>query len=303
MYQATGCVLMERMESRRSRMLWLLACVGAILATAHAVWIVTHGLVGVDSHAYWLAAQSEHPYGVLPGRTDGYFYSPVFAQLLGPVAALPWPVFAGLWLAIEAACFWWVTGGLAWQWRSPLLGLALPEVVYGNINGLVIVVLVCGFRRPALWALPLLTKVATAIPGLLWFAVRGEWGKVARVAVVSGAVAGASFAVDPELWAEWFDFLRANGGGTATWVRLAVAVPLVVWAARTGRGGWLPLAVLVLTPTWWGGIKDFAILVAAHRAAASGQSLDAAAVPPAEQRGGLDGGAVEPALERRSLPN
>ena len=36
-------------------------------------------------------------------------------------------------------------------------------------------VIVAGFRWPALWAIPLLTKVTPGGIGLLWFAARGEW--------------------------------------------------------------------------------------------------------------------------------
>ena len=278
MYLAGGRGLMERMTTgvalgaaspprlhglrQAARNLgYPLVVLGALVLVGNAVLQVAHGMTGLDSHAYWLAARSEHPYQAAPGAVDGYFYSPLFVQIVRPVAALPWAVFCGLWALLEAACFWWVTTGVSWRWRLPLLSLALTDVVFGNIYGLYAVALTLGLRYPALWAFPLLTKITPALSGLVWFAARGEWGSIVKVAALSSALVAVSYAADPQLWREWVSFLLAHRGG-GMWVRLLVAVPLMWWAARRARGGWLPLATMILVPTWFGTIKDWALMSA-----------------------------------------
>ncbi len=242
------------------------AWIGAgLLALRAALYYIPGGGVGMDSHAYWLAGRSAHPYRAAPEQLDAFLYSPVFAQLVHPLALLPWPVFAAAWIALEAGCFAWLTKDLAWPWRIPVLLVAVPELLVGNIYGYLGLALALGLRAPSLWSAPLLTKITTGLPGMLWFVVRAQWADVLRLLAVTGLLVTASWALSPHLWSEWLGFFATHGHGTSPWflLRLGVALGLTVVAARRTWTVALPFAVLLAVPTWSGENKDLAVLLAA----------------------------------------
>ena len=78
---------------------------------------------------------------------------------------------------------------------GPIAGLLVfappvaTEINAANINLALAVLMVLGFRWPALWAPALLTKPSMGV-GLLWFAVRGEWRKFAVAVGVAGVAVG-----------------------------------------------------------------------------------------------------------------
>jgi hypothetical protein len=192
-----------------------------------------------------------------------YPYSPAFLQILEPIRILPWQIFMAIWAAILMASLAYMTGP-----RLILLGLAffgLMEIWGGNIELLVALAIVLGFRWPAAWSFVLLTKITPGV-GLLWFAVRREWGSLVAVAVATAAVAAVSYLVMPDAWHTWIQVLRDNAGkgGTGTWaavplplvVRLPFAVVLVVWGARTNHRWTVPVsAMLALPALWYGGLS------------------------------------------------
>ncbi len=226
----------------------ILACL--VLAGAHALGLIQ---TGVDAHAYW-AADPLQPYGaVRDGEQDAYFYSPAFTQLLGPLHLLPWPWFIALWtLALTAALVW--QAGL-WTGFVLLLVPVFADLTVGNIHLLMGAAIVAGFRWPWLWALPLLTKVTPGV-GLLWFAVRREWRNLAIALGASGVFALVSFVIAPSLWFRWIEILGETATGpdwvftipVPLWARLAIAVPLVVWGARTDRLWTVPVAAMLGLP-------------------------------------------------------
>src|SRR4051794_11499232 len=68
----------------------------------------------------------------------------------------------------------------------------------------------------------------------------------------------------PLAWQQWAHVLIANAGrdGTwaavpiALWVRLPIAVAIVVWGARTDRRWTVPVASMLALPAlWYGGIS------------------------------------------------
>lgn len=97
-----------------------------------------------------------------------------------PLALLPWPVFAALWMAAESGALVWLTAPLSWRWRIPVLLVCVPEVMLGNVYGFWALTAVLGLRRPELWTFALLTKITPGAMGLLCFAGRREWRKLAR---------------------------------------------------------------------------------------------------------------------------
>ena len=239
---------------------------GAILALG--ILVVAHltGFVstGVDAHSYW-ASNPFDPYGsVRPGQFDAYFYAPVFTQLLGPLHLLPWPWFIALWTILLSAVLVWQTG--LWAGIALLAVPVFADLTVANIHLLLAAAIVGGFRWPWLWFVPLITKVTPGI-GLLWFVVRREWRNLAIALGATAAISLISFAIAPHLWFEWVQTLRAVSRDPETsflvpiplWIRLAAAVAVVTWGARTDRRWTVPVASMLALPILW--INGMAMLV------------------------------------------
>ena len=216
----------------------------------------------MDAHAYWLAPGGSNPYSIAAvGTPNAYLYSPIFLQLLWPLRALSWQGFVAAWAFFPLAALAYLTGP-----RLFLLGLALTftEVAGGNIELLIGVAIVVGFRWPAAWSFVLLTKVTPGI-GLLWFVVRREWRSLFIALAATAAVVAVSFALQPEAWIHWPQVLTSNTGATkGTWAavpipflfRLPFALVLVVWGARTNRRWTVPIAAMLALPAlWYGGLS------------------------------------------------
>jgi Glycosyltransferase family 87 len=219
-----------------------------------------------DLHAYWttrdgVSYASEHP-----GPAGTYLYSPAFAQAIRPLATLPLPLFAATWTAIGAGLLLWLTG------RRVLLIALLPPVlitlVQGQLDIAFAAVAVLGLRWPALWALPLLTKITPGI-GIVWFLVRREWRSLAIALAATLAIMGVSFALDPGAWAGWVSMLlRAEFPhdpqlvylDVPLTVRFPIALALITWGARTSRTWTIPVAMTLAMPIVWA--NSVTILVA-----------------------------------------
>ena len=165
---------------------------------------------GLDARAYW-GIDLAHPYvssGL--GEVSTYLYSPAFAQLMAPLSNLPFEVFLVGWMILLAAVFVW----LVWPWPWAALILFLPvtyELFVGNVHFLIAAAIVLGFRAPAAWAFPVLTKITPAV-GLLWFPVRRDWrGLAIAVGTIAGIVL-VSFVIAPSAWADWVQFLLGSPG-------------------------------------------------------------------------------------------
>lgn len=210
-----------------------------------------------DMWAYWSTRFGLDYATAIPGHTGHYIYSPAFAHLVAPLASLPWPWFAGLWTAILIVVVWWLGG----RWALPLA--LLPPVALsvgiGQVDVLMAAAVVVGFRWPAAWALPILTKVTPGI-GLLWFATRREWRSLGIALAATAAIVGLSALVDPAAWRGWlamllrFDFPDAEVLTylpVPVWARLPIVAAFVVWGARTDRRWTLPISAMLGLPTVW----------------------------------------------------
>jgi hypothetical protein len=196
-------------------------------------------------------------YGLKPNQQGAYLYSPAFAQLIWPLAQLPWPMFFAIWTAAGVLTYAWLVWPLEWRWRLPLLVICVPQAIVGNVWPAFAVVLVFGLRRPALWAIPLLTKV-TAATGVVWFAARGEWRRLTSAVLAAGLVTAISVAISPALWLSWLRLLEGGGAAgraagaveTPLSIRLPVALLLAIVAARKGRVWLLALSMALGSPTF-----------------------------------------------------
>lgn len=232
----------------------------AVAATWIVIQIATLGAssFGYDAHAYW-AVWRIGPYTAAPMQKDAFLYSPAIAQAFWLPGKLPWPVFVGIWTAVNCAIFAWLLAPLGWRKGALAFLFCVPGIIVGNVWAFLALGLVLGLRHASAWAFPLLAKITPAV-GIPWFLARREWRR-AGVAVGAGVtIAAVSFAADPHLWGEWTRSLlhphaAAGRAGNTTYrvplgPRLAVAISLTVWAARRNRPGWLPLASALATPVF-----------------------------------------------------
>jgi Glycosyltransferase family 87 len=240
----------------------------SIIALALVAWAVYRKLpevqlFGLDTYAYW-SIDTASPYGQAVGGADAFLYAPPFVPLFGLAKTLPWPVFRVLWLAVELGALIWLTR----EWT--LVALAFPpvfnELFFGNINLLIPVAIVVGFRWPATWAFMLLTKVTPGI-GLVWFAVRREWRAVATALGATGAIVAVSFLLAPGLWREWFSVLATSDSMVSPssyriplLPRLVVAAGVIGWGGLTNRRWVVPIGVTLALPVIWS--AGLSILVA-----------------------------------------
>ena len=218
--------------------------------------------IGVDARAYW-QVDLAHPYvGSGVGDVSTYLYSPAFAQLMAPFSLLPFPVFDALWTALLlVVCAWLIR---PWPWAGVMLILPITyELLVGNVHFLIAAAIVLGFRAPAAWAFPILTKVTPGL-GVLWFAVRRESRTLAMAFGGTAAVVAVSFALAPSAWSDWFAFLLASPGRSQLLVpRTLIAAVLVAFGAATGRRWLVPVAVWLALPIVW--VNSWVILLAAIR--------------------------------------
>jgi hypothetical protein len=232
--------------------------VAGVLVVARLLNVYPWTALSWDAWAYWLTRSGPDYATLRQGDVGAYLYSPVFAQVIAPLVALPWPVFAGLWTAFEIPLLLWLSGRLA------LVALLLPPVglsiLLGQLDLAFAVVALVGIRWPAVWALPLLTKVTPGV-GLVGFVARKD------------------------AWRAWVAFLArmefpSFGNGLyfvpiSIWVRLPVAALLVAWGARSDRRWVLPVGVFLALPTIW--INSPAILLALLPLSGLGAASPAAA--------------------------
>jgi hypothetical protein len=193
---------------------------------------------GYDSHAYWEAAHRlDDLYDRPPLAKDAYLYSPAFIQMLWPLAQLPWPVFAVVWSAISAVTFFWLLNRLPRMWFVLGMLACVPEILTGNVYALMAIGIVLGVRRGWPWVFPLLTKVTPGGVGLLFYALRPDLQRVGSVRRWTAVVVGASVAINPGAWVDWFEFLVGNRSNAATSAILPFpfrVAGLVVALALTG---------------------------------------------------------------------
>jgi hypothetical protein len=224
--------------------------------------------LGADAYAYW-SLNVDHPYVDPIGSLGAFLYSPVAVRAFAPASLVPWPVFWWLWTAILVATVTWL-GGRKTLWLLAFPPVAL-ELYYGNINLLIAAAIALGFRYPAAWAFVLLTKLTPGV-GLVWFAVRREWRRLAIALAVTLTLVLASVAIDGSLWRDWLSLLLQSGEapaqafGVSVAIRIPIAALIVAWGARTDRRWTVPVgAALALPGLWIAGLSVLAAIPAVDR--------------------------------------
>ena len=142
------------------------------------------------------------------------------------------------------------------------------EILGGNVSLLLAVAIVAGFRHPWTWSLVLLTKITPGV-GLLWFAVRREWRKLAIALGATAAVVAVSFLVMPDNWRAWIALLAANTGKGGTWaaipipllIRGPIGVALIAWGATRDQRWTVPVGAMLALPALWYGSLSMLLAV------------------------------------------
>jgi hypothetical protein len=256
-------------EASRRRDVGRAVAVLAILLVAAAYLRLFHNMYRGDAYQYWLNVRGTPLYiTALSDGPHGFLYAPPIAQVMWPLVQLPWEAFYSIWLAILTVSLFW----MARPWLSLLLFpmvfittgfflLLVPRhaLSSGNLALLMSLAVVAGFRWPSAYAFLLLTKITPAI-GLLWFAVRREWRNLAIALGTTLAISAVSFAIAPNLWADWLTDVRNNSTypepGFAYHVlpllpRLVIAAAMTVIAARYNARWVIPIAAFIALPYIW----------------------------------------------------
>lgn len=240
--------------ARLARYLRALAiAAGAILGLAFvAVWATSTLGRGLDFHAYWMA-DPVHPYLHQGLVEDAFQYTPA-AALVAPILRLiPFALALTIWRIGQVSAIVATAG--PWALVVLLTYPVASEMNLGNINLMIGVAILAGFRWPALWAFVLLTKPTCAV-ALLWFVVRRDWRSLRIALGVTAALAAISFVLVPGAWFEYARYMLgdpapAPQGFPVLWLRLPVAAAVAV---ITGRLGWRPgmiVAAWLALPVWW----------------------------------------------------
>lgn len=256
----------DRRLWRRVRLLTRVVAVAWIVAWW--IWLIGYQqtFVEVDAEAYWDLRLDTLYQGARLGDQDAFLYSPAVALLFLPFSSIPYDAFYALFAAANLGALVYLVG---WQLAAVSL-FFVPvsnEIARGNIHLLLGTAIVLGFRYPASWAWPLLTKATPGV-GLVWFAVRREWRNLAVALVTTALIAAITFVLVPELWIRWFALLAGNADATRpnaiTQVpvlpRLVLAVGVTVLAAWRGIPALVPVASLIALPAIW--VNSLAMLVA-----------------------------------------
>ena len=220
-----------------------------------------------DAHAYWSVDPAD-PYTRPVATQDAFTYTPPAALLFSVLGNLPFDVFVRIWTIVIGLALLWLTG--PWALLFLVIPVVSSDLYLGNIHVLLAAAIVGSLRWPALWAIPLLTKPSVGL-GLLWFAARGEWRRLAIAVGVTAAISAVAFVLAPPLWPMWIEYVLGTGLSPNTGsahvvpiplvVRLPAAVLLILWGARTNRPWTLPAGSMLALPVLW--MVGLAMLVGA----------------------------------------
>ncbi len=226
----------------------LLTMVGIGMAAITFMSLTQGGGNPVDAYNYW-HVDLAHPYAT--GEFQ-FVYSPIAAQALAPFRAMTFTAFVAMIRLIDLAALVLLAGP-----ATPFALLLPPvatEINAANINLPVGLAIVAAFRWPWLWALPWLTKITPGV-AVMWFAFRREWRSFAIAMGTTAGLVAVSFVADPTLWRQYAEYLASVSGTVPgwpfpypIWPRLALAVALVFWGARTNRRWTVPAAALLAMP-------------------------------------------------------
>jgi hypothetical protein len=245
---------------RAARINWLrmardgLYVVGIVFAVAFWLFYTLNSGRPDDAHWYWSADTSAlYPHPELAEK-NGYNYSPAFELFIGWSRLFPFEVFVAIYRAVLLAAVVYMAGPFTlFVLLSEPVG---SEINAGNIQILMALCIVWGFRLPWTWSFVLLTKVTAGV-GLLWFVVRREWRKLGIALGATAILAVASLLFWGDQWPGYIELIT-SGAAPAVWPyyltlyqRLPFAIALVVVGAWRGWKWTVPAASCLALPVFY----------------------------------------------------
>jgi Glycosyltransferase family 87 len=243
-----------------------LATIGGILLLVVAV---TRWATPSDEHAYWLAAHRLldgaplYDPSATPVTPYAYWYPPVVAQVLAPVAlVLPSLWFTAAWTILLLGCLLWLAD------RQILVALAIVafppvavELWFRNVHLVLAVLLVLGIRRTgSMFSVGAGIKLSPGL-GLVWLAAKARWRSAFLAALVGCVILAVSVALSPGAWADWIGIATSRGPGDVAsfiplpfWVRAVAGLTVATIGARVRQpwdGVLLVVGVTIALPTLW----------------------------------------------------
>jgi hypothetical protein len=238
-----------------------------LISVPYIIWVnrFIPTIFGFDAYTTW-TIDFNNLYGIQYLDLGAFRYTPAYAEIFQWVHALPWEVFLWIWDGILLAImFKW-----ARSWTLALL--AIPpvalELYHGNIHVFMAAAMVVGFRYPAAWIFPMISKVT---PGLavVWFLGRRQWRNFAIAVGSTAVVCAISFVIAPRYWFDWVTTMRqAIDFRPETpypvdipfLYRAVFAAGLALWGGVTNRRWTVPVAGMIALPIiWW---HSFSMLLA-----------------------------------------
>jgi hypothetical protein len=227
---------------------------GIVLAVGYWWLLTSSGGNPGDARAYWLADPSAlYPTGD-DWRVTGYVYSPAFELVAGIGRTIPLETFVAIWRAILLVVLVYLAG----PFTAPLL-ITVPvasEINGGNVQLLLALAIVLGFRWPATWAFVILSKVTPGI-GLLWFVLRRQWRHVAIALGVTAAITVVTAVIWPDRWAGYIHLLTGYSAPAPYpwylpfWVRLPFAIGILAIGAWRGWRWTVVVGATLALPIFW----------------------------------------------------
>lgn len=244
---------------------WMLTLIGVAYVTLSITGMSGIGgcdgpIVACDAAAYYYTAHGPYEWADAPTGVPPYRYAPTFLWIVAPLTALNFDAFTAVWAGLHVAGLLWLRAG----WMLAVPGLN-EDVIRGNINVFIAMLIVLALRFPVAWAPILLTKATPGV-GLVWHLVRREWKALGIAVGVTVLVVAVGYAIQPSLWDAYARALvssPANYFGVDNLLPLPIrgvaAAALVAFAAATSRAWLLPVGILV----GWPGLLPPALMVLA----------------------------------------
>jgi hypothetical protein len=250
--------LLDGMARRANLISLFFVGIGVLVCAFYWYVLTTRTFDPADAFWYWNADPSNlYPHPELLER-NGYNYSPAFELVVGWGRLFDFPVFVAIWRAILLGTLVWLAGPFAF-----LVLFTVPvasEINAGNIQMLLAAAIVLSFRKSpwwgATWAFVLLTKVTPGV-GLLWFAARRQWRRLAIAVGVTCFIAAVTFVLWPDRWVDWVLLLTSGSPPPVPpyylpfLPRFLVAIVVVLVAAWRGWRWPLIVAATLALPAFY----------------------------------------------------
>ncbi len=203
------------MRGERLILIALAASGGVLLA----VIVGTFWMTPNDNFAYWIAAErlvaGEPIYvtGAAAFEPYAYHYPPPLAQALAPLTlVLPAVGYIAIYRGLLLLTTWDLAGRRMLQMLALIAFIPVAvELRFENVDLFMALAIVLGLGRwPWAFAVMAVIKLSPGL-GVIYLALRRRWIEAAVAAAVGILIVGVSYALDPSLWASFYESIQGRG--------------------------------------------------------------------------------------------